>query len=276
MSNENNGLITKIWGPNLWQSLHSIAFGYPLTPTEEQKQQYKQFFMSLGNVLPCIYCRISYNEFTTGKTKEGNPIPNPNLKVIITDDIFENRESLTRWMYELHERVNKKLDVDYKVKYEDVVMRFESFRAVCSPDKKGCIMPLDKKAQSYSIAGIIECPIIPSRLARKFIEYAKERGLKCKYTDLFTKYSDEELDEKITERMTENWYKRNKNCRRIMTHMRKKGIPMIEPEGTWMGMPTIHELKLIMMLSSNICLTKLEEIGVSAEKGLRVKCVEDH
>ena len=28
--NINNGLITKIWGPVVWESLHCIAFGYPI------------------------------------------------------------------------------------------------------------------------------------------------------------------------------------------------------------------------------------------------------
>ena len=275
MSNENNGLITKIWGPSMWKSLHCIAFGYPIEPSEEEKTQYKMFFSSLGHVLPCIYCKLSYNEFITGKTKEGKPIENLNENIIITDSIFENRKTLTKWLYELHERVNKKLDVDYKVSYNDLVLRYEAFRAICSPDKKGCIMPLDKKAQSYVIADIIECPIIPAELARKFLTYAKERNLNCKYTDVFNKYSDEQLNNYMVERMTENWYKRNKNCRRITTHMRKKGIPMIEHEGTYIGMPTLHELKLIMMLSSNICLTKLNELAISVEKSNNVHCYHD-
>ena len=41
--NKNNGLITKIWGPAMWESIHCIAFGYPIEPTEEQKQNYKNY-----------------------------------------------------------------------------------------------------------------------------------------------------------------------------------------------------------------------------------------
>ena len=36
--NKNNGLITKIWGQAMWESLHCIAFGYPIEPTDEQKR----------------------------------------------------------------------------------------------------------------------------------------------------------------------------------------------------------------------------------------------
>ena len=34
----NNGLLTKIWGPHLWKSLHCIAFGYPSNPTDDEKK----------------------------------------------------------------------------------------------------------------------------------------------------------------------------------------------------------------------------------------------
>ena len=62
--NAHNGLITKIWGANMWVSMHSVTFGYPLTePTQEQKNNYHTFFRTIGFVLPCKYCRESYQEF---------------------------------------------------------------------------------------------------------------------------------------------------------------------------------------------------------------------
>ena len=42
--NSNNGLITKIWGPDIWSALHSISFGYPINPSQDQKDKYKTFF----------------------------------------------------------------------------------------------------------------------------------------------------------------------------------------------------------------------------------------
>ena len=45
--NKNNGLITKIWGEHMWESIHCIAFGYPVEPTCEQKEQYKDFFIQI-------------------------------------------------------------------------------------------------------------------------------------------------------------------------------------------------------------------------------------
>ena len=39
--NSNDGMVTNVWGPSLWHVLHTISFNYPVNPTEEQKQQYK-------------------------------------------------------------------------------------------------------------------------------------------------------------------------------------------------------------------------------------------
>ena len=57
-----NGMMTYIWGPSLWHSLHTISFNYPVNPTEEQKNQYYNFFLSLKDVLPCRHCRENFVE----------------------------------------------------------------------------------------------------------------------------------------------------------------------------------------------------------------------
>ena len=38
--NSNDGMMTSIWGPPLWHSLHTISFNYPVQPTETQKKDY--------------------------------------------------------------------------------------------------------------------------------------------------------------------------------------------------------------------------------------------
>jgi len=128
----------------------------------------------VGSVLPCKYCRESYKGFLSiGNTK-------------LTDEVMENRESLTKWFYYIHEAVNKKLDIDYGVSYNDVVKKFESYRATCGKTNKykGCITPLNKKANSYKNAELKESPIIPVNLANQFIDYANIRG--CEQSDFET------------------------------------------------------------------------------------------
>ena len=50
-----NGMMTAIWGPPLWFTLHTISFNYPVNPTEEDKRRYYKYFKYLGKVLPCRY-----------------------------------------------------------------------------------------------------------------------------------------------------------------------------------------------------------------------------
>jgi len=242
--NANNGMITKIWGPPMWIALHTISFGYPLEPNDEQKENYKNFFKLIADILPCRYCRESYLEFIN---EEGS---------ILNDDVMNNRETLSRWLYNLHNKVNNKLGIDYGVTYENVRDRYESYRAKCSKSKKetGCIMPLDDKSNSYKIADVKDCPIISNSTVDKFSKYARKRGIHN------TKYINIDRDSEL-------WEERNKKCELIIKHMQKNGIPSIEPDSSkWRGLPTRDELKLIMMSSSNLSEEVLKEISLDKVK----------
>ena len=63
------------------------------------------------------------------------------------------------------------------------------------------------------------------------------------------------------------WYYRDEYCTKLIKKMRLNGIPSVEPSGEYFNLPTIEELKLIKMLSSNICCEELEQI----EKMLKEK-----
>ncbi|KAJ3044072.1 hypothetical protein HDV00_003176 [Rhizophlyctis rosea] len=56
---------TKDWGPVLNRGLFYVAAGYDFneTPKSIKDPQYKEFFRLLGKVLPCRYCRESYDKF---------------------------------------------------------------------------------------------------------------------------------------------------------------------------------------------------------------------
>ena len=99
----NTGLNSNVWGSGAWVFLHSITLTYPNNPTENDKKIYKSFFETLGYLLPCNQCSNHYNEYLAS-----NPI---NINVL------ENKETLTRWLYNLHNNVNhilhkKKIDFD--------------------------------------------------------------------------------------------------------------------------------------------------------------------
>lgn len=114
----NDGFLTYVWGPSLWMTLHTVSFNYPCQPTTQQKKQYKRFFDSLKHVLPCGACRNNLLS-NLSSTK-------------YSDGVFRNRETLSRWVYELHKCVNAMLGKDTPVSYEDVRHTYENFRARCS------------------------------------------------------------------------------------------------------------------------------------------------
>jgi hypothetical protein len=114
----NDGFITYVWGPSLWMTLHTISLNYPCHPTAEQKTQYKQYFDSLGHVLPCGKCRDNLVS-NLSCTKYG-------------EDVFESRDTLSRWVYDLHDSVNKMLGKKTPITYDAMRHTYENFRARCS------------------------------------------------------------------------------------------------------------------------------------------------
>ena len=58
----NDGMLTSIWGPGMWHFLHSMSFNYPVEPTQNDKNNYKNFILSLKDILPCGKCRKNLNK----------------------------------------------------------------------------------------------------------------------------------------------------------------------------------------------------------------------
>ena len=138
--NSSDGMLTSVWGPSLWHSLHTISFNYPVKPSTEDKQQYFNFFLKLSDILPCKYCRDNYKK---------------NIKSVkLNMNTMKNRDTVSKWLYELHEHMNTMLGKKSNLTYAKVRDRYEMFRARClSKPKKvkkshkikkenGCIEPM--------------------------------------------------------------------------------------------------------------------------------------
>ena len=147
-----DGMLTTVWGPSMWHFLHTMSFNYPVSPTEEQKKDYMEFILNLRNVLPCKYCRMNLTNNLKSK-----PIKMCHMA---------SRDTFSRFIYELHEIVNKMLGKKSGLTYCDVRERYEHFRSRCTQDmpkifdfskitsnkkkekEKGCTEPLyGKKAK---------------------------------------------------------------------------------------------------------------------------------
>lgn len=118
--NSGDGMLTTVWGPSMWHYLHTMSFNYPVSPTEEQKRHYMDFILNLRNVLPCKYCRMNLT----------NNLATRPLKMCH----MESRETFSRFIYDLHETVNRLLGKKSGLSYCDVRERYEHFRSRCTQD----------------------------------------------------------------------------------------------------------------------------------------------
>ena len=149
----NNGMMTKVWGPAGWVFLHSCVMGYPCKINDKckedikRKKKTKQFFMTIGYIFPCRYCRESYIKF---------------IKELPIDKYLDSRRKLAYWLYRIHNKVNNKLGIpkcDIPT-FKKVYDRYETYRAVCRPTttkertkrlEKGCVVPKDGKKKKCII-----------------------------------------------------------------------------------------------------------------------------
>lgn len=136
----NDGMLTSVWGPGLWHTLHTMSFNYPMVPTPEDKVNYRQFILNLRYVLPC------------GKCRKNLKMNFQKLPLKMSD--MKSRDTFSKYIYKLHELINDMLGKNSGLSYTDVRERYEHFRSRCvipnlekkkGSDKKnelGCTEPI--------------------------------------------------------------------------------------------------------------------------------------
>ena len=81
-----------IWGPPAWTFLHTVTYNYPMNPTDDDKRNFYNFFMSLQHVLPCNKCKAHYQQ---------------NIQKYDLSESLDSRENLVKWLIDLHNDVNR-------------------------------------------------------------------------------------------------------------------------------------------------------------------------
>ena len=176
--NNSDGMLTTIWGPSLWHFLHTMSFNYPNNPNRVQKNAHKRLLLSLKHTLPCKYCRINL-------VKNYKCLP-------LNNKVFKNRYNFSKYIYNLHEHINKMLHKESGLTYEDVRERYEHFRARCTKQElnerlfrynhnktkknkgkkdkkeKGCVDPL------YGVKSKCVLRIVPQKSKCKTFKMNKE------------------------------------------------------------------------------------------------------
>jgi len=116
-----DGMLTTVWGPSMWHFMHTMSFNYPVHPSDEDKKHYHEFMLNLQYILPCKYCRQNL-------TKNYKAFP-------LRSSDMASRDSFSRYVYKLHEMVNKLLKKKSGLSYCDVRERYEHFRSRCTGEK---------------------------------------------------------------------------------------------------------------------------------------------
>lgn len=97
-----------IWGSHAWLFLHTITLNYPENPTKFDKEHYKNFFENLSHVIPCDVCRDHYKQ-----NIRKHPIQ------------LESKESLAKWLHNIHNLVNVKNNKD-EFEYEEFIKKYSN------------------------------------------------------------------------------------------------------------------------------------------------------
>jgi len=118
----NDGMLTTVWGPSQWHFLHTMSFNYPNHPTISEKTYYRNYMLNLKNVLPCGKCRKNLKE-----NYKKLPLHISHMK---------NRNTFSKYVYDLHELINDMLGKRSGLSYEQVRERYEHFRSRCTKNKK--------------------------------------------------------------------------------------------------------------------------------------------
>ena len=98
----------KIWGPHYWFFIHTIAMSYPKSPNAVTKKKYYDFVQNIPLFIPV---ESMAGEFS--KLLDQYPV----------QPYLDNKESFIRWMWFIHNKINKKLEKpqislnDFYVKY---------------------------------------------------------------------------------------------------------------------------------------------------------------
>ena len=133
--NSGDGMVVNIWGPAAWHFIHTMSFNYPVEPTIANKKHYRDFIYNLRNVLPCKYCRMNLE-------KNFKRLP-------LTEKDMKDRETFSRYIFNLHELVNKMLGKKSGLTYCEVRERYEHFRSRCTVQEENKKENVKSKYKCY-------------------------------------------------------------------------------------------------------------------------------
>ncbi len=113
MSEDKLNFSPSIWGNHAWSFLHAVALSFPVNASIQTKQDYKDFFLSIGKILPCHTCQ---NNFASHIVK-------PELNI---DKYLGHPHDLFSWTVKMRNEVQKMLN---KPEWDELALREKYYNA---------------------------------------------------------------------------------------------------------------------------------------------------
>jgi hypothetical protein len=110
----------KIWGPHYWFVLHTITLTYPIKPNETVKKKYYDFIQNLPLFIPIENIGNYFSELLD--------------KYPITP-YLDSRESFIKWMYFIHNEVNKNLGYEELTLAESLEKYHKHYESIQKQEK---------------------------------------------------------------------------------------------------------------------------------------------
>tara|TARA_Y100000389_G_C17413620_1_gene492375 strand:- start:976 stop:1401 length:426 start_codon:yes stop_codon:yes gene_type:complete len=82
-----------IWGPSIWNVIHTATINYPVLPTMENRNHISNLIHSISEQIPCTICKEHFKE---------------KIHQFPINDV--SREKLFKWGVDIHNQVNKQLN----------------------------------------------------------------------------------------------------------------------------------------------------------------------
>ena len=101
-SSRRTNLKPSFWGPSAWKFLYTIAIGYPVDPSSDEKNAASNLLEGLHHLLPCANCRQNVTH---------------ELKSSPYEDALSSKDKFVLYVYNLECSVAKRLGKTY-VSYE--------------------------------------------------------------------------------------------------------------------------------------------------------------
>lgn len=153
-----DGFQTAAWGAAAWHYLHITSLNY----TPEKKEQFKTLLDGFAGTLPCIHCR---NNFPTNLAAA-----KARMAELGHADVWGSREAYSRWIYELHNEVNKMLGKCRKNQptYSQMRDELENFRS-------RCLTPEEVKRREEKEGGCVDSPYGADAKARLVLTFVPRK-----------------------------------------------------------------------------------------------------